>query len=136
MDVKVCSKCKELKSESEFYTHNSKTGLASACKVCTKLKYDERKEAARAYAKAYRYRQNEMIFKEPKEKRTKERLKEEPMEMTQNTKEYLMRRYPTVMTRENILKELPINSNCFTHHFTSTPLSTERVIRIAEGLQW
>jgi 5-methylcytosine-specific restriction endonuclease McrA len=60
--MKTCSKCKETKSEFEFYKDKSKKdGLKHSCRSCEKARYEANKEQIKIRHKTYREEHKEQI---------------------------------------------------------------------------
>ena len=75
--MKKCSKCGEIKLETEFYKdRRTKSGLYSACKDCHKKHYEDNSEKFKEYRKKYRENNLEK-FKERK-KRNYRKLSKNP----------------------------------------------------------
>lgn len=106
MEVKQCSKCKEVKSVTEFVKDKrAKSGLASHCKTCAKkyreenkeyLKqwHEENKEKRKEYKKQYYEENKEKInqqskqYREENKDKKKEYLKQWRKENKEKIKEY------------------------------------------------
>ena len=67
-NTKVCRKCQEKKSLTEFYKHKRfKDGRRAICKCCTKKYVEENSDAIKKYQKEYYKKNEEEIKKKVKE---------------------------------------------------------------------
>lgn len=78
-ETKICSQCKTEKPSSEFHKKaENKDGLRCECKVCNKLGEIKRSSKIKSYRARY-IQINKVILRENKKRKTKKRMKIDPV---------------------------------------------------------
>ena len=111
--MKVCSKCKEEKEQTEFYKRKtSKDGLRTECKECVKFYQEENKDRIEEYRKNYQINNREIIKEKKKiyrEKNIEDILINNKIFYDENKKKLLQQKKDYYESNKEIIKEKVMN---------------------------